>query len=51
MGLRSGLDAVTERKNPCPCRESNPGRCNDCAIPETNKTKENGKGKVVPVLF
>jgi len=26
MGSRAGLDAVAKRKNPCPCRESNPGR-------------------------
>jgi hypothetical protein len=25
-GLQSGLDAVARRKNPSPCRESNPGR-------------------------
>jgi len=24
VGPRAGLDAVTKRKNPCPCRESNP---------------------------
>jgi len=27
VGTRSGLDAMVKRKkNPCPCRESNPGR-------------------------
>jgi len=26
LGPRAGLDAVEKRKNPCPCRESSPGR-------------------------
>jgi len=25
MGPRAGLDAVAKRKNPCSCREPNPG--------------------------
>jgi hypothetical protein len=32
MGLRAGLDAVAERKIPCPCRQSNPGRPARCLI-------------------
>jgi hypothetical protein len=26
VGPRTGLDAVVNRRNPCPCRESNPSR-------------------------
>jgi hypothetical protein len=32
MGPRAGLDAVAKKENPCPCRESNPGRPVRCLV-------------------
>jgi hypothetical protein len=48
VGSRAGLDAVAKKKNPCLCRESNPGRPShslDITVTELSRLKIKKKRK------